>query len=702
MSTVLKSEQNNQADEVQEATDPVPYPDEILHLEEINRKLDDMQKETAADVNRLDGEYMEFKRYMVENRGEIDPHEMFQNEQTLTRMDHSGAFAVGIRDKIAKMKDSPYFSRVDFQETGAAEPKTYYIGRFSFHSGNELLIFDWRAPIASMFYDYELGPAEFEAPQGRIEGELTRKRQFKIRNGKLEYAFDSYVRIQDDVLQRELSHTSDEKMKSIIATIQKEQNQIVRNECTGTLIVQGAAGSGKTSIALHRIAYLLYRFPERLSAKNVVILSPNKVFGDYIANVLPELGEEPIRELSFADIAEVQLEGVVPFEADRDPAETNDSAWSERVRLKSSLDFVKQLDRFIAQIPDLVFNPKDYTFGRFVVQAETIRARFQTYYNFPVRQRLQMVADDISDRFEADNFMEEELPKSRDIRKALDKMLKVKNALSLYREFYKYLGKPEMFALSGKKALEWADVFPFLYLYAAFEGLKKSGMTRHLVIDEMQDYPPIQYAVVNLLFQCPKTILGDFHQSVNPNHLHKLDDIRQLYGAAEFVELRKSYRSTYEIISFARRIAGTGSIEAFGRHGDPPVLFGCRSRSDEFMQIKREIEAFSQSSYVSLGIITKTHRSAKLLYDALASSYDVHLISPESTRFVNGISILSVPMSKGLEFDAVLIPYADEETYSTQYDRSLLYIACTRAMHRLTLLYSGAASPCLRPVDAEK
>ncbi|WRS28949.1 3'-5' exonuclease [Oscillospiraceae bacterium MB08-C2-2] len=673
----------------------MPFPDEILHLEETNRKLDDALKEADADVGRLDGEYMEFKRYMVENRGEIDPHEMFQNELALNRIDNTGAFAVGMREKIAKLKESPYFSRIDFQEATAEESTAYYIGRFSFIHENELLILDWRAPIAGMFYDYEIGPAGFNAPQGRIEGALTRKRQFKIKAGKLEYALESSVNIQDELLQKELSHTSDEKMKSIIATIQKEQNQIIRNEKAGTLIIQGVAGSGKTSIALHRIAFLLYHFKDRLSAKNITILSPNKVFGDYISNVLPELGEEPIGELSFSDIANVQLEGVIGFEIDKDPLETNESTWAERVRFKSTLDFVKQMDSFIAQMPGMIFEPADYTYGRFTAKADAIKTRFLAYSKYPVKRRLQMVADDIFDRFDTDNYMEEDIPKSRTILKALSKMLKMRDTLSLYKEFYRHIEKPEMLVMPAKRTLEWADVFPFIYLHAAYEGLKESGTIRHLVIDEMQDYTPIQYAVINLLFKCQKTILGDFGQFINPNHLHTLDDIRQLYNTAELVELLKSYRSTYEIISFAQQINNTGTIEAIERHGEAPTIIKCQNKNDEFMRIKAGIEAFSQTTYSSLGIITKTNHEASMLYNQLSYHCDVNLISPESTHFLNGISITSIQMAKGLEFDEVIVPYVDEATYFTQYDRSLLYIACTRAMHKLTLLYTEEISPLL-------
>lgn len=652
---------------------------------------------------------MRIQKYMADHRGEIDPHEMFQNELLLKQTDRTGAFAVEMRDRIAKLKDSPYFARIDFREEQEEEGQPYYIGRFAFQYENEPLVFDWRAPISGMFYDCEVGAAGFMAPAGWTAGELTRKRQFKIRNGVMEYALESSANVQDDVLQRELSHTSDEKMKSIISTIQREQNQIIRNEKEGTMIIQGVAGSGKTSIALHRIAFLLYRLKDRLTARNVTILSPNKVFGDYISGVIPELGEEPIYEMSFGELAEIQLEGVIGFEPDRDPFETQDETWSERVRFKSTLDFVSLMDQYIEQLPEFIFIPTDYVYGSFSAKGEWIRDRFLAYGTCPVKKRLAMVADDIHDRFETDNIMEQEVPRPRTILKQLNSMLTMKDTLAVYKDFYKRMGIPEYFVMAARKTLEWADVYPFLYLHSAFQGLKESHITRHLVIDEMQDYTPVQYAALNRMFPCRKTILGDFGQSVNPNHLHGLEDLRTIYDRAQFVELNKSYRSTYEIMRFAKKIHHVSALEPVKRHGEPPALIPCLDAADEIRKIREAIRCFRTGKNVSLGIILKTDAAAKDMYEVLAGydgveenqveenqvegngeeACDISLLTRESTSFQNGISITSVRMSKGLEFDEVLIPQADCRTYTSDFDRGLLYIACTRAMHRLTLTYSG-------------
>ncbi|MFQ4640541.1 helicase [Clostridioides difficile] len=665
------------------------FPDEIAHLIEINNKLDNAFKKAENLVDKLDKDYMDAKMYMVKNRGEIDPHEMFQNEQGLKQIDNYGAFMVKVRDKINKIKDSPYFARIDFRLKDMDDESKYYIGRFAFDYEDELIILDWRSPIASMFYDYEIGKAGYDAPIGWVDGEITRKRQFKIKNGKLEYALESSINIQDDILQKELSHTSDEKMKSIISTIQKEQNQIIRNDKADTLIIQGVAGSGKTSIALHRIAFLLYRFKDKISANNVIILSPNKVFGDYISNVLPELGEEPLCELSFENIAEVQLDRVINFESEKDPLEINDAKWSERVRFKSTLDFVKLIDDYIKQMPNKIFIPKDYTFGSFTAKSDWIQSRFEAYNRYPVKKRLEKVAEDIHYKFESDNIMEEDLPKVKSILKSLNGMLTIKNTLTLYKDFFKQMNISNMFVMVEKKTLEWSDVYPFIYIHAAYEGIQEDKIIRHIVIDEMQDYTPIQYAVINLLFKCKKTILGDFGQLVNPNHAHTLDDMKQLYNDGELVMLNKSYRSTFEIINFAKKIQDISSLEPIERHGEEPALLKCNNEQDEINKIKIEIEEFKKSDNATLGIILKTDNDAKAVYDALREEYSVHLISSESSSFTKGVSITSIKMSKGLEFDEVIVPSVNNKTYYSDYDRSLLYIACTRAMHKLKLTYVG-------------
>lgn len=586
--------------------DTVPFPDELEHLDHTLKIIDTALKKAGEDVLRLDQAYRDAKRYMAEYRNEMDRHEILQNEWALNQTDRTGAFAVEVREKLEKLKDTPYFARIDFVPDGEEEADTYYIGRFGFTHCNEKLIFDWRAPVSGIFYDYETSRAGFEAPVGRIEGELTRKRQFKIQNGTMEYAIESSANVQDEILQKELAHTSDEKMKSMISTIQREQNVIIRNERANTLIIQGVAGSGKTSIALHRIAFLLYRFKYQITAEDVMILSPNQVFADYISGVIPELGEEPVCERSLPDIA-------------------------------------GDVREFLCSL-----------MGKW-----------------------------------------EEVPKANVILKSLNKRLMIRDMLALYQDFYQYTDKKDMFVLSEENTLEWEDVFPFLYLMAAYEGIEENRSVKHLVIDEMQDYTPIQFAVLNMMYPCQKTILGDFGQILNPCHLHSLDEIRRIYKDAEFVALNKSYRSTYEIMEYAKKVCAQPSLEMVERHGERPGSIYCENVDHEIASITARIRQFEEGENVSLGIIVKTSADAKRLYNAISGEYAVHLLSKDSTRFTNGVSIASIRMAKGLEFDEVIVPDADDRNYHSDYDRNLLYIACTRAMHKLTLFYTGRPSPFL-------
>lgn len=680
-------------------------PEELAHLADILKMVNAELEEAQLSVERMDEEYREAQEYIASTHGEGDPKEMFQTRMLMGQIDNRGASAVVYRDRLQKTKASPYFARIDFRPQGEELANPYYIGLYAFRYQQQLYVIDWRSPVASMFYDFELGPAFYDAPQGHTEGALTLKRQFKITNGEMEYAFDSSQNIQDDILQQELAHTSDEKMKSIISTIQKEQNQIIRDEKAHTMIIQGVAGSGKTSIALHRVAFLLYRFRNTIKAQNVTIISPNKVFGNYIANVLPELGEEPIFEASLEDLALVQLEDGVDFVGSRDPLETDDPAWEQRVRFKSTVEFVQLMDDFIARLPQLAFQAKNYEYKDWTVPAEWIQGRVDVYKRFPLMKRLEMVADDIHSRLENEFLREEEPPHRNRIFQALRKMLTMKTTLSAYRAFFRQLGKEraKLYKPFQKGVLEWNDVYPYLYLQAAFTGLQESRLIKHLVIDEMQDYSPIQYAVLNRLFQCPKTILGDFSQSINPNCPYSLEELHQFYEGSTLMRLEKSYRSTWEIIHFAKQIVKQADFQAVERHGPAPELLEFSTEEEELVEICRQVEDFHQGKYNAMGIVTRTNSAAKELYEKLkARGAEVELITPESSAFHNGATVLSIQMSKGLEFDQVLLPQVDGETYHTDFDRNLLYVACTRAMHRLSLTCVGKATPLLPPFHGKE
>lgn len=665
------------------------FSEEITHLAMVEEKLQGALAKLDKAVVGYEQEYNEARRYLAESWNEIDAMERFSNERSIIQIENAGNFSLHMRNKIEKLIDAPYFARIDFNYDGDEKAEPFYIGKFSFDHDNQMLIYDWRAPISSMYYDDGLGPASYEAPVGRITGEIVRKRQFKIRDGQMEYVLESAINIGDDILQKELSNTSDEKMKSIIATIQKEQNQIIRNDKAKVLIIQGVAGSGKTSIALHRVAYLLYRYKDQLSANNVVIISPNKVFADYISNVLPELGEEPILELSFADLVADELANVLEYEDAAEQREHPDPQWAERARFKSDPAFLALVDEYLEDVDNRCFEPQECTFGPFVIPQADLQSRYHVYEKRPLHKRLMEMAEDLLDRIKTDNIRGHKLPARSEIVKKLRTMFNMKSTLELYTDFYAYLGQPEMFAFAGKNKLEWADVFPYIYLKCFTEGVDAFQSTQHIIIDEMQDYTPIQYAVIDKLFRCKKTILGDFGQSLNPYNLHSLRTFTDIFADVEYVELNTSYRSTYEIIQFAKHIQTEEKITPVERHGDEPALMKCANWQEELSVIKAKAAQFSKGKYATLGILCKSTQQAKMLYQKLSPAQDVHFLDSGSTKFMNGITITTIFMSKGLEFDEVIIPSANTETYHSAHDRRLLYVACTRAMHRLSLTYHG-------------
>lgn len=677
----------------------VNFPEELTHLAMVEEKLHEALAKLDKRIAGYEKEYMEAKRYLAANWNELDSMEIFSNERSITQIENAGNSSLERRIKIEKLINAPYFARIDFQYDGENAAEQIYIGQFSFTTNNsQVLIYDWRAPISGMYYDHELGRASYEAPVGNIEGDIVLKRQFKIKSGRMEYPLESSINIGDDILQRELSSNSDEKMKTIIATIQKEQNQIIRNDKATVLVIQGVAGSGKTSIALHRVAYMLYRYKDWLSADNVAIMSPNKVFADYISNVLPELGEEPILEISFEDIAARELSGVLAYERFADQMENPSPQWMERSRFKSAPEFSNLVSKYLEYADAAYFEPQDCSFGQLIISKDYVQGRYHAYRNHPIFNRFAEMADDILERIKADKIREHKLPSRSEVIKKLAAMFKMKNTLVLYADFYTHIGKPEMFVPVGKNKLEWPDVFPYIYFKIYARGISRLEDVQHLIIDEMQDYTPIQYAVINHIFRCKKTILGDFGQSINPYNLHSLDTFKDIFDSVEFVKLNKSYRSTNEIIEFAKRIQNHQNIEPVERHGDEPELIRCDSWQAELSAIKEKVSEFNDGNYATLGILCKNISQANNLYEELSHEYSVYLLDSDSTKFENGITITTIFMSKGLEFDEVIIPFANAETYFSEHDRSLLYVACTRAMHKLTLSYYGT---CCLGMDKE-
>ncbi len=669
------------------------------YLKQIISFLKKVIGNTDASVKDHVDTLAEYKDYIWSNK-DIDPHEIRSMRESILNHFALGESVINKHKRLTKILAIPYFGRIDFLEKKEnSKVMPIYIGIHTFYDpeSRATLIHDWRAPVSSMFYDHELGEAGYRSPSGEIKGVISLKRQYRIRGGKMEFMIESALTVHDDILQKELSSNADDKMKNIVATIQREQNQIIRNEDIRTLIIQGVAGSGKTSIALHRIAYLLYTFRDSISSKDILIISPNKVFSDYISNVLPELGEETVPETSMEQILSGVLEHKYKYQTYfglvNELLEKPSSSLIDRIAYKASFGFISELDKFILHIENTYFKAADVKLTKYItIPAPFIEEQYLRFNRYPIRRRFDAMADYMLDMLKIQYAFTVTTAGRNLLKKEIRLMFAGNNDIQVYKDFFKWTNNPGMFKMRKGHTLEYSDLAPLAYLHLALEGSGNQPFrVKHLLIDEMQDYSPIQYKVIQKLFPCRKTVLGDAGQSVNPYGSSTAETIQKSLTASEIMKLCKSYRSTFEITDFAQKIHPNAELEPVARHGEKPQILQFGSAVEELSGIMGLISTYRKSGYKSLGIICKTEQQARKMADMLKSyANDISFLSSQSSAFVQGIVITSAHMAKGLEFDEVIIPQTDERNYRSEIDKSMLYVAVTRAMHRLTLTFHEA------------
>lgn len=669
------------------------------YLKQIISFLKKVIGNTDASVKDHVDTLAEYKDYIWSNK-DIDPHEIRSMRESILNHFALGESVINKHKRLTKILAIPYFGRIDFLEKKEnSKVMPIYIGIHTFYDpeSRATLIHDWRAPVSSMFYDHELGEAGYRSPSGEIKGVISLKRQYRIRGGKMEFMIESALTVHDDILQKELSSNADDKMKNIVATIQREQNRIIRNEDIRTLIIQGVAGSGKTSIALHRIAYLLYTFRDSISSKDILIISPNKVFSDYISNVLPELGEETVPETSMEQILSGVLEHKYKYQTYfglvNELLEKPSSSLIDRIAYKASFGFISELDKFILHIENTYFKAADVKLTKYItIPAPFIEEQYLRFNRYPIRRRFDAMADYMLDMLKIQYAFTVTTAGRNLLKKEIRLMFAGNNDIQVYKDFFKWTNNPGMFKMRKGHTLEYSDLAPLAYLHLALEGNGNQPFrVKHLLIDEMQDYSPIQYKVIQKLFPCRKTVLGDAGQSVNPYGSSTAETIQKSLTASEIMKLCKSYRSTFEITDFAQKIHPNAELEPVARHGEKPQILQFGSAVEELSGIMGLISTYRKSGYKSLGIICKTEQQARKMADMLKSyANDISFLSSQSSAFVQGIVITSAHMAKGLEFDEVIIPQTDERNNRSEIDKSMLYVAVTRAMHRLTLTFHEA------------
>ncbi|QTM98720.1 AAA family ATPase [Sediminibacillus dalangtanensis] len=679
---------------------------------------------------------------------------------------------------LHRMQDIPYFGRIDFREDGASDVEEIYIGISSLRddSGENFLIYDWRSPIASVYYDFQPGPAKYAAPGGEVQGELKKKWQYLIRGGELESLFDTSLTIGDEILQEVLGKGTDKQMHSIVATIQQEQNRIIRHDHGRLLVVHGAAGSGKTSVAMQRIAYLLYKYRDRLHADQIILFSPNSMFSSYVSNVLPELGEENMQQVTFQEYLNHRLNKQFQVENPYEQLEyvltaENTSSYQTRlagIRLKGSSSFVDAVQSYRRSLEYTGMIFKDIAFrGESIITARQIEERFYNQdasLRFPnrleklkdwlikkikeiqkverkrpwVQEEIELLSDDAYQ--EARTFLAEKRGLKREEiahyevepdelarlivhQKWMPLRKKIRSFRFIdFKGIYRQLFDDSSQFVKGENTAKWSaickatqemldedklfyeDAAPFLFLKELIQGFQTNSSIKHLVVDEAQDYTPFQFEFLKRLFPSARmTVLGDFNQAIfaHANGRVDFDTLTSLYGPdrTEVINLARSYRSTKPIIECTRRLVPNGGeIIPFERAGERPVLKQVVDRVELHSCIVSQIAALQRLGHKSIAIICKSAKESERAYESLACIKDIKLLKSNSATYEQGVVVLPAYLSKGVEFDAVIIYDASENVYGDESLRRIFYTACTRAMHYLQFYSVGVPSPFLRTV----
>ena len=666
--------------------------DGTIFLEEVKEKLNSRIHALQQDLEEGEKDIAGMQEYYWDNYTEMDEYgyENYDNQQALFRQASANEEKAKLMHRFMKMQDSPFFGRVDFIFDGEDEAETFYIGigNFAEKTGSVPLIYDWRAPVSGLFYDFDKGPASYQAPAGLIEGEIASKWQYKIRNGKMVYGFESDMMIDDEILKQELGSNSDVQLKNIVRTIQKEQNAIIRNTKDKILVIQGVAGSGKTSIALHRIAYLLYHDRKNLKSSNILILSPNSVFADYISHILPELGEENIQEMSFDIFAYKELKGTVVDCEDRfhqieQRMEQKDPEAERRNKEKQSQYFIGLVEGFLVELEDRLMDIRDIEFkGMRKTEQEIIELFYYKFQNLPILARMEAVMEYFIDEYET-LYQKDVTEEEKEL--LTEQFMKMYVTRDLYEIYNWLMEEGGYLTLPGvpyeRRVLAYEDVYPMLYLKHRLDGTKARSNIKHLVIDEMQDYSYLQYVILEGMFSCKMTILGDKSQTIDRESQDVMRFLPKIFGKnIRKIVMNKSYRNTVEIARYAEKIVGDTNMELFERHGKEVEEASCISMDEAVEKVCSRVN-LGEEGFETAAVITMTEWEAKVLYRKFQEAgMEVSYIDRDSTSFKKGLTVTTFYMAKGLEFDQV---FGVSKMWNTGFAGQAKYICATRALHEL-------------------
>jgi DNA helicase-2/ATP-dependent DNA helicase PcrA len=677
-------------------------------------------------------------------------------------------------DGLVRAQKKPYFCRIDFRMEDTSKPSELYIGKTSLYRVEDEapLIVDWRSPVASVYYDGRLGEVTYNTPTGQAIGELFLKRQYIINDGNLENIMDVDITTTDTFLQAALGENKDNKLKDIVSTIQAEQNEIIRADIARPLIVQGVAGSGKTTIALHRIAYLIYTYEQTFDPDNFLIIAPNRLFLNYISEVLPELGVEQVKQTTFIDLAydlsaiTYKLaspdEKLVKLVKSKNYNSEGADALKKVSEFKGSLEFKELIDIYVEGLKQDFAPEQNFCLGEYTIftAAEIKKMLLQDFSYLPLYKRLDELKKALTNKLKRDRvniikeveaYYDKQIGRLRDtmvpteerrlkivelIEKRDDKVeslkktskTSVKKYLSLYvksdvmsyykdlvtrsenidkfgdkfdSEFIDFMTQNTSEYMS-KKRIEFEDLTAILYLKYKIFGFEKKMSIKYIVIDEAQDFSVFQIYVLKEIFSTELfTILGDLAQGIHSYRGTKdWNDIIEsvfAHGKCRYLTLQQSYRTTIEIMNMANKVLeiskmpGTIFARPVVRHGDEPRIYRFDSKDKLVEELENKILSFKKEKYSTIAVICKTEDECKTINVMLdkKGSIKAKQLSSEDIKYEGGIIIVPSYIAKGLEFDAVIITLLDEDYSADELDIKLLYVAMTRALHKLDILCVG-------------
>ncbi|WP_186428901.1 UvrD-helicase domain-containing protein [Clostridium sp. BSD9I1] len=696
--------------------------------EELQKELDlgiekERLKETINIINQEINNYIEkrheISEYILGYRKEVLEEYKDDEDKIIEYFDHERFVAeeqFKVIDRRLKelviLKPSPYFGKVNFIEEEIGLEESMYIGRFGVIPKDEFepIVVDWRAPISSLFYAGKTGEVYYTSPNGEIRTEVLNKRQFVIKKAQLLGMFDSAIDIKDDILQMVLSKNATSKLKDIVMTIQAEQDNLIRQPKDKTIVVDGVAGSGKTTIALHRVAYLLYNNRKTLQDK-VLILGPNKVFMEYISTVLPSLGEVGVRQTTFRDLAMElsEIDSIMSFKEYMENVLSGNKEFINEMLYKNSDEYIEKLDLLISDLEDNYFELRDITiYNKMIISKQELRDLFQNHFKaMPLFKRNKRTKRIIYTRInelrndavkaiekkykEKMNALSEEslnlegseleFKKRLEIREAIEESIKAKQGL-------RWINSEEIINIymrfNEEKTLTYDDLAAVLYLKIKLEGFTAPEEVKHVVIDEAQDYSKLEFMVINELTKCQSlTIVGDSNQRLLPISGEVPMCYIEKYLSNKNVQhfkLDKSYRSTKEIMEFANKYIQSDNIVPLVRSGERVEVTEFKQYEDIKEKLLMNISKLKEKGHESIAIICRDLKETNKIGELLKDKMYIKVIDNEEILYTSGEVIMPSYFAKGLEFDAVIVIDTNNEIENKD---KMLYVMSTRALHEL-------------------